>query len=68
MQAELGAVYCDVGRFADAIPLLEEVQEKSRGNPELAWAGNALLTAYVGAGKKAEAVALAMQPSPRNSL
>ena len=61
MQAELGVMYCDAGRFADAIPLLEEVHEKSRENPELAWVGNALLTAYVGAGKKADAVALATQ-------
>ena len=61
MQAELGAVYCDAGRFAEAVALLEEVHEKSREQPELAWVGNALLTAYAGAGKKAEAVALATQ-------
>jgi tetratricopeptide (TPR) repeat protein len=61
MQAELGAMYCDAGRFADAIPLLEEVQEKSREHPELAWVGNALLSAYAGAGKKADTVALATQ-------
>ena len=61
MQAELGAIYCDAGRFADAITQLEEVQAKSREDPELAWIGNALLTAYVGVGKKAAVVALALQ-------
>jgi len=61
MQASLGAIYCGVGRFADAIPPLEEVHEKGRKRPELAWVGKALLTAYVGAGKRAEAVALATE-------
>jgi serine/threonine protein kinase/tetratricopeptide (TPR) repeat protein len=61
MQAELGAMYCDAGRFDDAIALLEEVQAQSHQNPELAWIGNPLLTAYVRAGRKADAVALAMQ-------
>jgi tetratricopeptide (TPR) repeat protein len=61
MQAELGAMYCDAGRFAEAIPLLKKAHEESGENLELAWAGNSLLTAYVGAGKKADAIALAMQ-------
>ncbi|HEX2473438.1 MAG TPA: tetratricopeptide repeat protein [Lacipirellulaceae bacterium] len=61
MQAELGAMYCDAGRFADAIPLLEEVLAQSDQKPELAWIGNSLLTAYVGVGKKLDAVALARQ-------
>jgi tetratricopeptide (TPR) repeat protein len=61
MQAELGAMYCDAGRFADAIPQLEEVLAPSHQKPELAWIGNSLLTAYVGAGKKSDAVALARQ-------
>jgi tetratricopeptide (TPR) repeat protein len=61
MQASLGAIYCDAGRFADAIPVLEEVHRKGRTRPGLAWIGNALLTAYVGAGKQKEAVALATE-------
>jgi tetratricopeptide (TPR) repeat protein len=61
MQADLGAIYCDAGRFADAIPLLEEVHRKGRKQPELAWVGKALLTAYVGAGKTTEAVAMATE-------
>jgi serine/threonine protein kinase/tetratricopeptide (TPR) repeat protein len=59
MQADLGAIYCDARRFADAIPLLEEVHRK--GRKDLAWVGNALLTAYVGAGKTTEATALATE-------
>ena len=57
-QAKLGVVYRDAGRVADAIPLLEDVHQKGRKHPVLAWVGNALLTAYVQAGKKAEATAL----------
>ncbi len=58
MQADLGAIYCGAGRFADGIPLLEEVHWKGRKDPELAWVGDALLTAYVRAGKTTEAAAL----------
>lgn len=61
MQAELGSMYCDAGRFADAISQLEQVLEKSREHPEIAWVGDVLLTAYAGAGKKVEVVALAKQ-------
>src|SRR5262249_53396004 len=74
-QADLGGSYCDAGRFADAIPLLEEVHPKGRGDPELAWVGNALLTAYARTGKTTEAVALgteqvraARQRFPADSL
>jgi tetratricopeptide (TPR) repeat protein len=57
-QAQLGVVYREAGRVADAIPLLDDAHQKGRKHPELAWVGNALLTAYVQAGKKAEATAL----------
>jgi eukaryotic-like serine/threonine-protein kinase len=58
MQADLGLLYCDAGRFADAIPLLEEVHQKGREDPKLAGVGNALLTAYVRTGKTTEATTL----------
>jgi tetratricopeptide (TPR) repeat protein len=57
-QAGLGVTYRDAGRVGDAIPLLEEVHKKGLKNPGLAWVGNALLTAYVQAGKAKEATAL----------
>ncbi|MEX2560603.1 MAG: serine/threonine-protein kinase, partial [Pirellulales bacterium] len=60
-QVTLGANYCDAGRFADAIPLLEEAHQKGRKDPERAWVGNALLTAYMRAGKTTEATALATE-------
>jgi serine/threonine protein kinase/tetratricopeptide (TPR) repeat protein len=57
-KAYLGGAYRDAGRPADAIPLLEEVHR--RGAPDdVAWVGSRLLTAYVEAGKKTEAAALA---------
>jgi tetratricopeptide (TPR) repeat protein len=59
MQAGLAAAYCDARRFDDAVPLLEEVHRRATDNRDLAWVGNALLTAYVKAGRAAEAVALA---------
>ena len=62
MQAKLGAIYCDVERFADAIPLLEEALRKGYKDPEGAWVGkNALLTAYLRTGKTTEAAALATE-------
>jgi non-specific serine/threonine protein kinase/serine/threonine-protein kinase len=60
MQASLGTAYCDAGRFADAIPPLEEVHRRASAKDfDLDAIGNALLTAYVGAGKTTEAAALA---------
>jgi eukaryotic-like serine/threonine-protein kinase len=56
-QLDLGVNYCDAGRFADAITLLEEVHQKGP-HPHMGTAGNALLTAYVRAGKTTEATAL----------
>jgi hypothetical protein len=62
VQAELGTIYCDVERFADAIPLLEGALRKGYKNPEGAWAGkNALLTAYLRTGKTTAATALAAE-------
>ena len=40
VQADLGACYRDAGRFADAIPLLEEVHRKGRKDPH--WPGSAM--------------------------
>jgi serine/threonine protein kinase/tetratricopeptide (TPR) repeat protein len=60
-QADLGGNYFDAGRFADAIALFKEVREKGSDCPELAWVGGDLLTAYVRAGKPAEATALATE-------
>jgi tetratricopeptide (TPR) repeat protein len=62
MQAALGTAYCDARRFADAVPVLEEVHRRAPiEDPVLAGAGTELLTAYVGAGKTAEARALASE-------
>jgi tetratricopeptide (TPR) repeat protein len=57
-QAQLGIIFRDAGRFADAIRLLDEAHRKGRQYPQLAWVGNDLLTAYVRAGKPKEATAL----------
>jgi hypothetical protein len=48
IQAQLGAIYCESGRFADAIPLLEEVHRKVHNDPGWAWVGDALRRAYEG--------------------
>jgi non-specific serine/threonine protein kinase/serine/threonine-protein kinase len=61
MQADLGSIYCDARHFADAIPLLEEVNSKGRKDVQFESVGNALLTAYVGAGKTTEVVTLATE-------
>jgi tetratricopeptide (TPR) repeat protein len=57
-QAKLGVVYREAGRVSDALAQLEEVYEKGRQYRELRWVGNALLTAYVQAGRKPEAADL----------
>jgi tetratricopeptide (TPR) repeat protein len=56
-QLDLGVNYCYAGRFADAIRLLEEVHQKGP-HPHMGTAGNALLTAYLRAGKTTEATGL----------
>jgi tetratricopeptide (TPR) repeat protein/tRNA A-37 threonylcarbamoyl transferase component Bud32 len=62
MQAGLGAAYCDARRFADAVPVLEDVYRRATaGDLDVAEVGKVLLTAYVGAGKTAEARALATE-------
>jgi serine/threonine protein kinase len=77
-QAELAANYAEVGRFTDALPLLEGIYAKRRPEPEFVWIPDALLAAYKGAGKTAEAARLrrhlqaargtpgAGQPKPMN--
>ncbi|HZN96924.1 MAG TPA: tetratricopeptide repeat protein [Gemmatimonadales bacterium] len=57
-QVTLGANACDAGRFGKGISLIEEVRRKGRSDPHPAWVRSALLTAYVQAGKTAEATAL----------
>jgi tetratricopeptide (TPR) repeat protein len=57
-QVTLGSYYCDAGRFAEGIALIDEVRRKSRNDPHPAWVSSALLTAYVQAGKSTEAAAL----------
>jgi tetratricopeptide (TPR) repeat protein len=62
LQADLGIIYSDVERFADAIALLEGALRKGYKDREGAWVGkNALLTAYWRAGKTTEATALATE-------
>jgi tetratricopeptide (TPR) repeat protein len=61
MQGALAAAYCDAKRFANAVPLLEELQRRAGEDPALTGVGELLLTAYVGAGKTAEAAALARE-------
>ena len=56
-QLDLGINYCHAGRLVDAIRLLEEVHLKGP-HPHMGTAGNALLTAYLRAGKTTEATAL----------
>jgi tetratricopeptide (TPR) repeat protein len=57
-QVTLGATYCDAGRFGEGLVLIEEVRRKGRDDPHPAWVRSFLLTAYVQAGKRAEATAL----------
>jgi tetratricopeptide (TPR) repeat protein len=60
-QVALGRCYCDAGRFADGLPLIEGVRDKRRNDPHPGWVQNVLLAAYVQAGKTAEATALMME-------
>jgi tetratricopeptide (TPR) repeat protein len=61
-QAELGRLYCDAGRFLDAIPLLEEVRQKDRENTDLLkQTGQPLLIAYARTGKATKATVLALE-------
>lgn len=56
--ANLGVNYKDAGRLVEAIPLLEEAYAFSQQHPPLRWVGDQLLSAYVKAGKAAEAESL----------
>jgi hypothetical protein len=58
MLASLGVNYRDTGRLAEAIPLLEQAYREGRKHASLDWVGAELLTAYIRAGKSAEASAL----------
>ncbi|MEX2118185.1 MAG: tetratricopeptide repeat protein, partial [Pirellulales bacterium] len=57
-QVTLGANYCDAGRFADGLALIEEVRQKGRQDPHPVWVRRILLAAYVQAGKTTQATAL----------
>jgi tetratricopeptide (TPR) repeat protein len=54
----LGVNYTEAGRLSEALPLLEEAYQKGKPNERLAWVGGALESAYIKAGKTAEAAAL----------
>jgi tetratricopeptide (TPR) repeat protein len=54
----LGVNYTEAGRLTEALPLLEEAYQTGKSNERLAWAGGALVSAYIKAGKTAEAAAL----------
>jgi tetratricopeptide (TPR) repeat protein len=54
----LGVNYRDAGRLTEAIPLLEEVHRKGRKHASLWGVGRDLVSAYIQAGKTAEAAAL----------
>ncbi len=54
----LGVNYRDAGRLSEAIPLLEEAYRRGHTDPRLAGLGDALLTAYVRAGRTNEATKL----------
>lgn len=58
VKANLGVNYRDAGRLADAIVLLEQVQEHAHPYPSLAWVGAALVTAYQQQGEPAKALTL----------
>lgn len=60
-QVTLGASYCDAGRFADGIALIERVRERGRQDPHPAWVRSTLLKAYVQAGQTTKATALVME-------
>jgi hypothetical protein len=54
----LGASYRDAGRLNEALPLLEEAHEKGKPHARLDWVKDALLSAYIKAGKTGEAAKL----------
>jgi serine/threonine protein kinase len=56
--ANLGVNYRDAGRLPEAIALLEGAYRKGRKHPSLAWVVMELVSAYVKAGKLAEAIDL----------
>ncbi len=56
--ANLGVNYRDAGRLEEALPLLEEAHRKGKPHAQLAWVEDALITAYVKAGKATEARSL----------
>src|SRR5437660_12554719 len=55
-RANLGINYRDAGRLPEAIALLEPLEREGRTNPALSWVKAELLTAYILAGKAAEAL------------
>jgi non-specific serine/threonine protein kinase/serine/threonine-protein kinase len=61
MRADLGALYCDVRQYDNAIPLLERAHREDRQDPALGWVGNALLISYVGARRTDDALGLARE-------
>jgi serine/threonine protein kinase len=60
-QFDLAQLYCNAGRMDDGIKLLEQLHLKNHKDIKLARVGSALLTAYLQAGKRADANALAQK-------
>src|SRR5262249_31049082 len=60
-ECDVGLLYCAAGRFADAIPLLEEVRQKDPTYLQQPWFASGILTACVRTGRKTEAIALAKE-------
>jgi lipopolysaccharide biosynthesis regulator YciM len=56
--ANLGVNYRDDGRLAEALRLLEQAHRGGREHASLRWVGDELLTAYLRAGKTADAGSL----------
>jgi tetratricopeptide (TPR) repeat protein len=61
VKANLGVTYKDAGRLAEALPLLEEANRAVRKYPTLREFRGELLDAYIKAGRKDEADALAKE-------
>jgi hypothetical protein len=60
-QFDLGQAYCNAGRPADGIILLEEIHHKDHKQGKVVRVGSVLLGAYLQAGKTPEAGALAKE-------
>jgi hypothetical protein len=62
--ANLGINYCEAGRLAEGLPLLEEAHQKGKALANLVWVRYTLVTVYVNAARPAEAIALLQELGP----